>query len=120
MNSAVAGQLAHAHLDGQSYHYAETTAASGGDQACAFLLPPFDELLVAYNNLIVPGGNGIFNPIVVIDGRGVGTWKCVLKADRVLLSFSPFHPWSDSQAQALPAAIIGQIDARGCRMDARP
>jgi len=91
------------HLDGQSYHYAETTAASGDDQTCAFLLPPFDELLVAYrdrsasldgayNNLIVPGGNGIFNPIVVIDGRVVGMWKPVLKADRVLLSFSPFQP----------------------------
>jgi len=113
---SVAGQLSLAHLNGQTYYYAEAHTASGDDPVHACLLPPFDELLVAYrdrtasldrayNGLIVPGGNGIFNPIVVYDGRVVGTWKRVLKADRALLRLSPFQPWNDSQAQALPAAV---------------
>ncbi|MBC8074533.1 MAG: AlkZ family DNA glycosylase [Chloroflexales bacterium] len=112
---AASAQLASTTLDGQTYYFAEQHAAADGGEPCAVLLPPFDELLVAYrdrsasldpayNNLIVPGGNGIFNPIVVIGGRVVGTWKRVLKSDRVVLTFSPFVPWSDPQALALPAA----------------
>ena len=81
----------------------------------AFLLPPFDEFLVAYrdrsaaldpqyNNLIVPGGNGIFNPIVVIGGRVVGTWKRVFKQDSVVITFSPFNECSKTQAGAIRSA----------------
>jgi hypothetical protein len=79
------------------------------------LLPPFDEYLVAYRDrgasldaqyqaLVVPGGNGIFNPIVVIDGRVEGTWKRVFKKDTVVMTFSPFGSWSEAQACAIAAA----------------
>lgn len=50
------------------------------------LLPGFDEYLLGYQDrsaalaaehkeLIVPGGNGVFRPTVVVDGRVVGTWR---------------------------------------------
>ncbi|QIK83167.1 winged helix DNA-binding domain-containing protein [Sanguibacter sp. HDW7] len=49
------------------------------------LLPGFDELVLGYadrtatlttahETLIVPGGNGVFKPVVVADGRAVATW----------------------------------------------
>jgi hypothetical protein len=53
------------------------------------------------SNLIVPGGNGIFNPIIVAGGRVVGTWKRELKKERVALTLSPFEPLSEAQAQAV-------------------
>jgi hypothetical protein len=113
--AAVAGQLAHETVGGQTYSFAQAPTAPPSAAAGAFLLPPFDELLVAYRdrspsldpahmNLVVPGSNGIFNPIVVIGGRVVGTWKRVLKRDRVVLTFSPFAPWNDEDKQAIPAA----------------
>jgi hypothetical protein len=54
------------------------------------LLPGFDEYLLGYKDRravlepsyagkIVPGGNGIFKPMVVADGQIVGTWKRTLK-----------------------------------------
>jgi hypothetical protein len=55
------------------------------------------------SNLIVPGGNGIFNPIIVVDGRVVGTWKREIKKERVALTFSAFDPLDDAQAEAIDA-----------------
>jgi hypothetical protein len=51
-----------------------------------FLLPGFDEFVLGYGDRsavldpafatrIVPGGNGMFLPTVVVDGRVVGTWR---------------------------------------------
>ncbi len=49
-------------------------------------LPGFDELLLGYADrsatldpqhatAVVPGGNGVFRPTVVVDGRVVGVWR---------------------------------------------
>lgn len=113
--AAIEGQLAHTSIDGQDYYFAKDLPDASADPHAAFLLPPFDEYLVAYrdrsaaldpayNNLIVPGGNGIFNPIVVIGGRVVGSWKRVFKNDTVLMTFSPFEDFSKTQANAIAAA----------------
>jgi DNA glycosylase AlkZ-like len=112
---AVAAQLGHTVIGGQEYYYAQDLPAAPPGPREVFLLPPFDEYLVAYrdrsasldpqyNTLIVPGGNGIFNPIVVIDGRVVGTWKRAFKKDTVVMTFSPFTSFSDEQTHAIIAA----------------
>ncbi|MDQ1597369.1 MAG: hypothetical protein QOI70_793, partial [Microbacteriaceae bacterium] len=74
-------------LDGASYWIASDeaeTASSAPPSVCA--LPGFDEYLLGYQdrslalapehaNRIVPGGNGIFLPTIVVDGKVVGTWR---------------------------------------------
>jgi hypothetical protein len=75
------------------------------------LLPPYDEYTVAYRDrsaVLDPAhakgmatGNGIFFPILVIDGRVVGTWKRMLKRREVVVTPSPFAPLSRSQTRAL-------------------
>jgi hypothetical protein len=110
--AAIEGQLKHARIGEQEYYFAHELPDASTKAHDAFLLPPFDEFLVAYrdrsaaldpqyNNLIVPGGNGIFNPIVVIGGRVVGTWKRVFKGDSVVITFSPFEAFSKAQASAI-------------------
>ena len=53
--------------------------------AGVLLLAAFDEVVLGYADrsavldpahevLVVPGGNGVFRPVVVADGRAVGTW----------------------------------------------
>jgi hypothetical protein len=112
---AIEGQLNHTNVDGQEYYFARNLPAASVDPHTAFLLPPYDEYLVAYrdrsasldpayNKLIVPGGNGIFNPIVVIGGRVLGTWKRTFKGDSVSMTFSPFESFSKAQANAIAAA----------------
>jgi hypothetical protein len=62
--------------------------AAASDPGAELLLPGFDEFVLGYADRsavldpahadrIVPGGNGVFRPTVVRDGRVVGTWKRV-------------------------------------------
>jgi len=116
--AAVAAQLQCDMVDGQQYYAGQElpfAASPEHSQGQAFLLPPFDEFLVAYRDRsaaldandakqVMPGSNGIFYPIVVIDGRVVGIWKRAFKSDRVVLTFSPFRPWSETETRAIEAA----------------
>lgn len=60
--------------------------ASNPDVRRVCLLPGFDEYILGYEDRgivldppaserIVPGGNGVFRPTIVVDGRVVGTWR---------------------------------------------
>lgn len=113
--AAVAGQLAAVEAEGQRYYYDEAAAMPGAGLAGPLLLPPFDELLIAYRDRaavidpadmgrVVPGGNGVFNPIVVLGGRVAGIWRRELRAGQVELSVSPFQPWPDNVGPALTGA----------------
>ena len=111
----VAPQLGHEHVGGRDYYFAQDLRPAPDEARGAFLLPPFDEFLVGYrdrsaaldsshNTLVNPGGNGMFNPIVVIGGRVVGTWKRTLKQNSVAMTFSPFTSFDGGQAEAIAVA----------------
>jgi hypothetical protein len=78
-----------------------------------FLLPGFDELLLGYGDRravldaefadrIVPGGNGMFRPTVVSDGRVVGTWRSVGRGVRRTVEATPFTTFSPAVQAAVP------------------
>lgn len=90
-------------------------AAGALDQAGAgcgvFLLPGFDEYLLGYKaraevlardyaGRITPGGNGVFKPMIVSNGRIAGTWQ----RSEATLAPEPFAPLSGSENRALAAA----------------
>jgi len=69
----------------------------------AHLLPGFDEYFIGYTDRsaviapedqpkIVPGGNGMFYPMLVIDGQIRGVWKREVKKQALNLSAQPFAP----------------------------
>ena len=53
---------------------------------------------------ITPGSNGVFRPIVVIDGQIVGTWKRTLKKYTVAIVPSPFAALGGAEEHALAVA----------------
>ncbi|MEO3938650.1 winged helix DNA-binding domain-containing protein [Dermatophilaceae bacterium Soc4.6] len=66
------------------------------------LLPGFDEYLLGYQDrsamltpvqeaLVVPGGNGIFLPTLVVGGVVAGTWGRRLTPSRVVVTVTPWH-----------------------------
>jgi hypothetical protein len=73
-------------VDGEAF-WARADAEIGGRRASgAHALPGFEEYLLGYKvrdrfldpdyaDRVVPGGNGIFKPLVVVRGRIVGTWR---------------------------------------------
>jgi hypothetical protein len=110
----VASRLEHRLVDGEEYWMSPASSPLAHDSSL-LLLAPFDEYLVGYRdrtaaldshraNEIVPGGNGIFLPILVNKGRVVGTWRRTIQRDRVIMTATPFAPFSKSQAKAFAAA----------------
>lgn len=85
------------------------------DPSAVYLLPGFDEYLLGYKdrgdvlaaehaNNVVPGGNGVFFPIIVAGGQVVGTWKRAIKKGAVAITLNPFTPRGVSKADVATAA----------------
>lgn len=79
------------------------------------LLPGFDELVLGYKDrsllatpdqlgLVVPGGNGVFRPTIVKDGRILGTWKKTLTKSAVRITLTPFVSLSALDTEGIQAA----------------
>jgi hypothetical protein len=89
--------------------------------SAVFAVPGFDEFFLGYQdrdavldpafaNRVVPGGNGVFHPIIVVDGRVVGTWRRTLKKGRVEIAASPFSPLSEEETAGFEKAIRRYAD----------
>ena len=95
-------------INGKVYWMNNSMPTLSNVSPAVHLLPSFDEYLVAYKDRtaplgtlnfsqIVSAGNGIFSPVIVVDGRVVGTWKRTIKKDTVSIETSLFVPLSDEQ-----------------------
>ena len=88
LRSAAAPVLLTRELDGVEYWFpADQVAAAPprGGRRRGYLLPAYDEFLLGYKDRaaqlpgehagkIVPGGNGVFTPLIVVGGEVAGTW----------------------------------------------
>ena len=72
-------------VDGKTYYMA-AKLPKVAKSSKEYFLPPFDEFIVAYKDRdasleklhmqhINPGANGMFAPIIVLDGQITGTWR---------------------------------------------
>jgi hypothetical protein len=79
-------------------------------------LPGFDEYLLGYRNRdamldpkhaskVVPGGNGIFLPMFLLDGRIAGTWKRTVKKKGITVTALPFAPLGKAKLKEAEAAL---------------
>jgi hypothetical protein len=82
----------------------------------ALALPGFDEYLLGYKDralmlakehtpAIIPGGNGVFQPTVVRDGRVVGTWRRTRRRARVDVTVTALAVVTAKDRQAIEAAF---------------
>ena len=90
----------------QSVKIGDTTYWMGAtplqaDVRQVYLLPGYDEYFIGYQNRqaiitdehaqkVVPGNNGVFQPMIVVDGQVVGTWKHKIKRNALEMNFYPF------------------------------
>jgi hypothetical protein len=65
--------LAEEDIDGTRYWLAPSARALRRPARAAYLLPPYDEYLIAYRDR--SAGRDPFAALVVLDGRVVGVWK---------------------------------------------
>ncbi|GAB3265539.1 winged helix DNA-binding domain-containing protein [Larkinella harenae] len=105
-----------AEVDGQTYWMPAATPDLARETTTVFLLPVYDEYLVAYKNRSAPlsglsptqvakAGNGIFSPVIVADGRVVGTWNRKKTKHSFLVETNLFVSLNSAQQEALLAAM---------------
>jgi hypothetical protein len=115
--AAVRDGLGHLDVDGVELFFDPATpdllAACRSVARGTFLLPGFDEFVLGYadrsavlepefSGRIVPGGNGMFRPTVVHDGRIVGTWQWTGRGAKRTVTATPFTAFPDEAAAAIP------------------
>jgi hypothetical protein len=92
----------------------ESYSPTRGSHALA--LPGFDEYLLGFKDrsfmldddhkqAIVPGGNGVFQATVVLDGRVVGTWRSATRKGRREVTVTRLATLSARQRTAIEAAF---------------
>lgn len=101
-------------LDGQAYWQAAKMPPARPESSSAHLLPAFDEYTVGYRDRgavldsaharRVNLGGGMLNPVIIVDGRVVGTWKRALTRTAVTVTLAPFDALGAAQHWAVTAA----------------
>jgi hypothetical protein len=97
------------------YFSAENISASGAAPR-AHLLPGFDEILLGYRDRsatlaaryadrVVPGGNGVFQATLVLDGQVRGIWRRTTRKKDVLIEAMPFARLTSADKKAFHAPI---------------
>ncbi|MGH2665566.1 winged helix DNA-binding domain-containing protein [Flavobacterium sp.] len=89
-------------IDSEMYYLPNAFSIPKDKTNSIHLLPAFDEFLISYKNRtasLLPENhgktiskNGIFNPIIVINGKVVGLWKRTVKKDTVIIETDFFQP----------------------------
>ena len=97
-------------VSGNAYWHAGRTGRrrrSGG----AYLLPPFDEYLVAYRDrtaALAPADarrvHALLSPTIVVGSRVAGTWRRRFERRGVTITIEPFGPVGRSSQRAIDAA----------------
>lgn len=103
-------------IDEQEYWFPNSFAMPKKRKETLYLLPAYDEYTICYadRRAAVPGGdfkrlvsdNGIFRPILVINGQVHGIWKRTIKNDRVLVEIDLFNPVDKTAWESIEKAVM--------------
>lgn len=101
-------------LENETYWYAEPVSLASPLSDSVYLLPAFDEYLISYKNRSAAitadhhkkaiSNNGIFWPVIVVNGQISGLWKRTLKKDKVLIELDHFRPHNKKEMQLITNA----------------
>lgn len=110
----IKADMLHEKIDGKTYWFSPSMPAAEKVSSIAYLLPDYDEYTVAYRDrsAVLPPSNrkqvlttnGIFNPIMVLDGQVAGIWKRTLGKKSVAVTLSPFSPIKKNGASSFKRA----------------
>lgn len=116
--------LLSAEIDQENYWFTEPLADISLLDDSVYLLPAFDEYLIAYQNrsaAITLGhrtkaisNNGIFRPIVVVNGEISGIWKRSFTKNSVVIELDHFRPHNKKEVRLIEKASekYGYFSAR--------
>jgi hypothetical protein len=96
----VAPDLISETIDSQTYWFTEFHSISRIDHEEVFLLPAYDEFIISYENRSASlpmkdhkktvSTNGIFRPVIILNGQVKGIWKRTINKEKVLIETELF------------------------------
>lgn len=110
-----------------TYWYPDSLVPASLNPNPVHLLPAFDEYIIAYRDRSASlvfehhkkavSDNGVFRPIIVINGIVRGVWKRTIKKDDVLIELSLFHPVNKKERKEIEKAAekYGDFLGKNCR-----
>jgi Winged helix DNA-binding domain len=105
--------LAEEEIGGTRYWLAPSARTLGQPRRAAYLLPPYDEFLIAYKDRSASldpmlwksgAGRGPYAAPVVLDGRVIGGWRRASPSDRVAISFHLLRRLGSADARLVEEA----------------
>ena len=95
----------------QEFWFTNSNSVSKSGTASVHLLPAFDEFIIAYTDRTAALNadhhkkaiirNGMFMPVIVINGQAAGTWKRTIKKDEVNIETEYFRSISKSEKKLI-------------------
>lgn len=108
-------QLQEQMIDGEPYWSAAGAGVPNYRSPTAYLLPAFDEYYLGYRDrtaVLDPGfdsrvvsSNGVFRPIVVVDGQIVGIWRRSHKGGSAVIDLELFRELTPDEEGAVTVAV---------------
>jgi hypothetical protein len=93
-------------IDLKEYWFSDSLTETKNRKTNIHLLPAYDEFLISYkdknaslnlsDNKNVISDNGIFRPVIVINGQVAGLWKCLRKNNSVDIEINFLHKQNNS------------------------
>jgi hypothetical protein len=87
-------------IDKQTFWFSNSDSQTYRD--LAYLLPAYDEFLISYKDRTASmasvdsakavSSNGIFRPMIVVNGQVIGIWKRTINKEKVILETTFFQP----------------------------
>ncbi len=111
-------------IDNETYWFANSVDMPSTLHDSVYLLPAFDEYLISYknrssaitleNHTKAISNNGIFRPIIVVNGQISGLWKRTIKKDSVLIELDHFRPHNKKEIGLIEnaAEMFGHFSGR--------
>lgn len=110
-------------IGSETYWFTNSLSVPKNDNNSTYLLPAFDEFLISYKdrNASLPlanlkkavSNNGIFWPIIVVNGQVMGLWKRTIKKEKVIVETDLFQPQNKSIRNLIEKEVIAFGDFLG-------
>jgi len=104
-----------AKMDELIYWFSPSNQASQIKNTAAYLLPAYDEFIISYrdrtdsllavDNKKAISENGLFRPIIVVNGKVVGIWKRQSMKDKVLVIPEYFRTVTQKEQEQIEVAL---------------
>lgn len=102
-------------IDSDTYWFSDPGSLSRTLPDSLFLLPAYDEFLISYKNRSAVitaddhkkaiSDNGVFKPVVLVNGQISGLWKRTLKKDKIIIETDHFRVHDKAEEHLMVKAV---------------